>query len=194
MADDWEQNGVVPAAKDKPQVEAYLKSQGRSTPVNLVPSAQTTIENAMPVLDQVDGLLKDIDNLKLGDNNQSGYLLASRAKYALGMASPEGSLGKDIAGLSLGSVVEAASTLKGASRSVLALKKALEHTPNPWVDSPKLMKEKLQTIKSRLKDVVDDAYKYGKKGAVPNPSSAMPAPPKSADDEAKAYLAAHGGS
>jgi hypothetical protein len=191
MADDWEQDGVVPSAKDKPAVEKFMKDNGKFPPVSLIPAAQSTIVSAAPVMDQISGLLKDIDDLKLGDNNKSGYLLASRAAYALGHASPEGSLGKDIAGLSLGSVVEAASTLKGASRSVLALKKALEHTPNPWVDSPKLMKEKLETIKSRLKDVMDDAYKYGKKGAAANYTPNMPKPPQTADEEAAAYLAKH---
>jgi len=193
MANDWQQNGIVPSAKDRPQVEKWMKDNGQQTPVTLIPAAQKTIEETAPVMDQIDGLLKDIEDLKLGDNNQNGYLTMARAKYAVGIASPEGSLGKDIAGLSLGSVVEAASTLKGASRSVLALKKALEHTPNPWVDSPKLMKEKLTTIKTRLKDVMDDAYKYGKKGAVPNPSGASSSvsPPPDPDAEAAAYIAKH---
>ena len=193
MANDWQQNGIVPSAKDRPQVEKWMKDNGQQTPVTLIPAAQKTIEETAPVMDQIDGLLKDIEDLKLGDNNQNGYLTMARAKYAVGIASPEGSLGKDIAGLSLGSVVEAASTLKGASRSVLALKKALEHTPNPWVDSPKLMKEKLTTIKTRLKDVMDDAYKYGKKGTVPNPSGASSSvsPPPDPDAEAAAYLAKH---
>jgi hypothetical protein len=192
MADDWEQNGTVPSAKDKPQVEKFMRDQGKQPPVVLIPEAQKTIIQASPVMDQIDGLLKDIDDLKLGGNNTSGFLLPARAEYALGHASPEGSLGKDIAGLSLGSVVEAASVLKGTSRSVLALKKALEHTPNPWVDSPKLMKEKLETIKTRLKDVMDDAYKYGKKGAaVGYGPSHMPTPPRTADEEAEHYLATH---
>jgi hypothetical protein len=178
MAEDWVNNGIVPQAKDKRQVEMYMKAHGQEAPVTLIPEAQKTIIAASPVMDQINGLLKDIDDLKLGDNNKSAYLLPARAEYALGHASPEGSLGKDIAGLSLGSVVEAASVLKGTSRSVLALKKALEHTPNPWIDSPKLMKEKLQTIQARLKDVMDDAYKYGKKGAaVGYGPSHMPAPP-----------------
>jgi hypothetical protein len=178
MAEDWVNDGIVPQAKDKRQVEMYMKAHGQEAPVTLIPEAQKTIIAASPVMDQINGLLKDIDDLKLGDNNKSAYLLPARAEYALGHASPEGSLGKDIAGLSLGSVVEAASVLKGTSRSVLALKKALEHTPNPWVDSPKLMKEKLQTIQARLKDVMDDAYKYGKKGAaVGYGPSHMPAPP-----------------
>lgn len=191
MAQDWAENGTVPSAKDKPQVEKYMRDNGMQAQVPLIPAAQNTIVAAQPVLDQVDKLIGDIDALKIGDNNTPGYLFGSRLKYAAGMSSPEGSLGKDIAGLSLGSVVEAASVLKGSSRSVLALKKALEHTPNPWKDSPKLMKEKLKTIQDRLKDVVADAYKYGKKGA---PGSGLGPPPgkgASADEEAQRYLDSH---
>ena len=50
MADDWEQNGVVPSAKDKPQVEKFLKDQGRNAPVTLIPEAQKTIIAASPVV------------------------------------------------------------------------------------------------------------------------------------------------
>lgn len=159
--------------------------------------AQKVITTTQPVLDQVDRLLGDIDKLNLGDNNDSGYLFGSRLKYSLGKASPEGTLASDIAGLSLGSVVEAASALQGSSRSIQALKKALVHTPNPWVDSPKLIKEKLNTIKDRLHDVVADANEYGRKR---QPSTSGPAsatvPPgmKSSskqltpDQEAEQYL------
>ncbi len=159
--------------------------------------AQKVITTTQPVLDQVDRLLGDIDRLNLGDNNDSGYLFGSRLKYSLGKASPEGTLANDIAGLSLGSVVEAASALQGSSRSIVALKKALVHTPNPWVDSPKLIKEKLSTIKERLHDVVADANEFGRKR---QPSTAGPAsgsvppgmksPPKqlTPDQEAEQYL------
>ena len=164
----------------------------------LNPQAQKVITTTQPVLDQVDRLLGDIDRLNLGDNNTSGYLFSSRLKYSFGKASPEGSLANDIAGLSLGSVVEAASALQGSSRSMQALKKALVHTPNPWVDSPKLIKEKLSTIKDRLSDIVQDANQYGRKR---QPSTAGPASvpgnlkspvkAKTVDDEADEYLKTH---
>lgn len=163
----------------------------------LSPPAEKVIYTTTPVIQQVDRLLADIDRLKLGDNNTSGYLFTSRLKYKFGKASPEGSLGADIAGLSLGSVVEAASALQGSSRSIQALKKALEHAPNPWVDSPKLIKEKLNTIRERLNDVIDDANKLGRKRQVstagPNVPANMkgPAQTKTADQEAEEYLAAH---
>ena len=139
--------------------------------------AQKVITTTQPVLDQVDRLVSDIDRLGLQDNNDSGYLFTSMMKYKFGKASPDGSLGNDIAGLSLGSVVEAASALGGSSRSLTALKKALQHTPNPWVDSPKLMREKLQTIKERLDDIVKDANEYGRKRqpSTAGPASAVPA-------------------
>jgi hypothetical protein len=136
----------------------------------LTTQAQTVLEATSPVVEQVDRLLGDIKNLKLEGNNTPGYLSWARMKYGLGISSPEGTLGKDIAGLSLGSVVEAASVLKGASRSLAALKVAFEHTPNPWKDSPQLMAEKLKTIRERLQDVINDAQKYGqKRSALPSP-------------------------
>ena len=157
--------------------------------------AQTVITKTQPVLDQVDRLVSDIDRLGLQDNNDSGYLFTSMMKYKFGKASPDGSLGNDIAGLSLGSVVEAASALGGTSRSLTALKKALQHTPNPWVDSPKLMREKLVTIKERLQDIVHDANEYGRKRQ-PSTSGAASVPanmrgPQSQltpDQEAEQYL------
>jgi hypothetical protein len=167
-----------PAVRPKTAVGAGAGKPAKSDIVGtkdtgiLSPPAIKVITTTQPVLDQVDRLLGDIDRLKLGDNNSSGYLFTSRLKYSMGKASPEGTLANDIAGLSLGSVVEAASALQGSSRSIQALKKALVHTPNPWVDSPKLIREKLQTIKDRLNDVVEDANKYGRKR---QPSTAGPA-------------------
>jgi hypothetical protein len=161
------QSGTTPAKKDVPAATQWLTDHGQPIPQPLTPTAQTVVVATQPVLDQVGQLLGDIDKMRLGDKNTPGYLAWDRAKYAMGMSSPEGSLGKDIAGLSLGSVVEAAAALKGATRSLNALKIALEHTPNVWVDSPKLIKEKLQTIQKRLEDVIHDAKVEGVKGYSP---------------------------
>src|SRR5258708_31935129 len=119
-------------------------------------------------------------------------------------ATPQGRLAHARGGLYLGSGVEAASALQGSSRAIVALKKALVHTPNPWVDSPKLIKEKLTTIKERLSDVVQDANEYARKRqpSTAGPASTQAVPPgmkkgagtgtgkaKTADDEAAEYLA-----
>lgn len=150
------------------------KSLGFSPNEQSSPAAQGVVMKTMPVLQQADRMLQDIENLKLDKNNTPGYLAAARAKYALGIASPEGTLGNDIAGLSLGSVVEAASALQGSSRSIQALQKALVHTPNPWVDSPQLLHQKLTEIRARLQDIVNDAQKFGTKSGLPNAGKSAP--------------------
>jgi hypothetical protein len=158
---------------------------GWNATAQLSPAAQTVLIRTTPVLNQVDSLIGDIKDMKLEKNNTAGYLFGARAKYALGMASPEGTLAHDIAGLSLGSVVEAASALQGSSRSIQALRKALVHTPNPWRDSPALIYEKLTTIRQRLQDIVNDAQRYGSKSGLENvPQGAAPgisAPASQAD-------------
>jgi hypothetical protein len=141
----------------------------------LTPAAAKIVETTTPTLQQVDRLLGDIDRLGLSNNNQNGYLTGARLKYALGIASPQGTLADDIASLSLGSVVEAGSAMQGTSRSLMALQKALVHTPNPWKDSPMLMRRKLTEIRQRLQDMVSDAQKYGTKGV--QPTGAMPGAP-----------------
>lgn len=135
---------------------AKLVGQGK------LPAAQTTaLTQIQPVLTETDRLLNRITELGLQNNNTPGYLAASRLKYAMGIAAPEGELGANIADLSLGSLVEATSALRGSSRSLPALKIALEHTPNAWRDSPKMMYEKLSNIKRRLQDVVNEAKSGG---------------------------------
>lgn len=159
--------GKVNEAKLK-AVTDYAYSKGLNTNAPQTATAQGIIMKTTPVLDQVDRMTQDIDRLKLGGNNTPGYLASSRLKYSLGIASPEGSLGKDIAGLSLGSVVEAASALGGSSRAFQALQLALQHTPNPWVDSPQMIKGKLTEIRARLQDIVDEAKQNGTKSGLPN--------------------------
>ena len=71
------------------------------------------------------------------------------------------SLGANIAGLSLGSVREAAAALQGTSRAYPALQKAFEHTPNVWVDSPQLMHTKLKEIQTALQNMVTEQRRGG---------------------------------
>lgn len=146
----------------------YAFSKGYNANEQLAPAAQTTISSTVPILNQANKMISDIENLGLQKNNTPFYLAPARAKYALGMASPEATLGQDIAGLSLGSVVEAASALKGSSRAIQALQIAMQHTPNPWTDSPMQLHQKLTTIKERLQDIVDLAKQYGTKSGLPN--------------------------
>ena len=123
--------------------------------------AQQTVANSMPVLDQVNGLLKDIEPLK--DNNQAGYLALDRIGYAVGIAGENGQLAADISNIELQKVIGGARILKGSSRAVQALQMAMVHMPNAWVDSPKLMYQKLQNLKQNLEGVIRDSVTYGVK-------------------------------
>lgn len=146
----------------------YAMSGGANLNAQLGPGAENTISATQPILDQANKMIGDIERLGLQKNNTPFYLAPARSKYALGMASPEGTLGSDIAGLSLGSVVEAASALKGSSRAIQALQIAMQHTPNAWTDSPMQIHQKLTTIRDRLEDIVNYAKQYGTKTGLPN--------------------------
>jgi len=121
--------------------------------------AQQTVAQTMPVLDQVNGLMKDLEDLK--DNNQNGYLAMDRLGYAMGMAGDKGQLAADISNIELQRVVGAARVMKGSSRSMQALQMAMTHLPNAWVDSPKLMYQKLQNLQQNLQGIVRDSVTYG---------------------------------
>jgi len=163
MAQDWATYGNVPSAKDRPQVEKYMREHNMQPMPELTTQAAQLVETAEPIVDEVDRLVADIDRLGLAKNNTPGYLLKERAKYAMGIASPEGTLGHDIAALSLGRVVEAAAALKGASRSLHAFTEAEEHTPNTWKDSPAQLRDKLLNIKQRMQDGIKYARLEGRK-------------------------------
>lgn len=151
-------------------------------------SAEKVIITTQPVIDQTNALIKQIESLGLANNNQPGYLAKDYIAYRFGHASPDGTLGSQIAALSLGSVVDAASALQGSSRSITALKKAMEHTPNPLVDSPKLLHEKLLNINSRLNDMVNEARSGGQGQSVSQSPSAWEDNAVSADGKIKLGL------
>jgi hypothetical protein len=150
------------------------------------PAGSKVVADTMPTLSSLDSVLSDIKRLGLEKNNSRGYLAGSRLAYATGKAAPEGALAKDISGLELDRILAATSILKGSSRAYPALEKALVHTPNPWIDSPQLIHDKLMTIRNRLRDVINDARRYQTKSGLPNmdtPDTAVGAdvPPPTAD-------------
>ena len=124
----------------------------------LSPKAQGVLMETEPTLQQVDQLIAKLEPMK--DDN-STRLTFSRIGYALGHASPEGSLADDISKLELDRVVAGARVLKGSSRAYQALEMAMKHAPNAWVDTPKLMYNKLLNIRQNLADVENDAKNLG---------------------------------
>lgn len=184
QAQDWINLGMKPSGGPRAEamVRRYMTGRGMASPSfpgtgELTPQSQQVLTRTEPILQQSSKLISDIDRLGLDKNNTPGYLALARAKYGVGIKSPEGSLGNDIAGLSLGSIVEATAALNaqgGGSRALPALMKALQHTPNPWVDSPALIREKLQTINARLQDVVNEINAKGTKHYRPQQQNQIP--------------------
>lgn len=164
---DEKQVTASPSVKEMARVWVQ-KYQGTSP--SLGTGARQILEKMEPVYAQTQRLMQRIQQLGLKDDDTRGYLLKDRANYALGGAGDPNTLSANIADLSLGSVVEATAALSGSgSRALPALRIALNHTPNPWVDSPKLMYQKLSTINDRLRDVIEEA-RTGKISGV-NPGS-----------------------
>lgn len=149
-------------------------TRGYNPQAQLSTAGAKTVSSLGSVLDLTNKLRKHIEDLRLTKNNQRFYLALNRIDYATGKASPVGSLGKDIAGLSLGSVREAAAVLQGSSRAMAALQRALEHTPNAWTDSPALLYDKLNNIADSLDIMIEEAQKYQTKSGIPNLNIAAP--------------------
>jgi type II secretory pathway pseudopilin PulG len=180
---------TIPQAADA-QVFRLLQHYKPGWIGKLPPASIAAILKIDPVLKQVDSLRKDIENLGLTNNNTSGYLLKSRLQYSVGHAAPINTLAYDIAGLELGSLIEAASALAGASRSMAALDIARKHTPNVWLDSPQQIYNKLDFIRQRLADmeqIARDPYgalesdkPSGAGAAAPPPPAAGQVPPPGA--------------
>lgn len=172
----------------------YTKDTGVLSPV-----AQRTLIQTEPVVNQARKLEQIFeDHPELKTNDTPGYLLLPYIAYRLGYAT-DGALEEEIAGLSLGSVIEAASALQGTSRSISALRLAMIHTPNAKLDSPEQIYRKLHNdIIPRLDEIVDAAHKYGRKRATsdygPNsaPAAVQSPPTKSdADQAAEKWLQEH---
>lgn len=178
-AKDWSERGIKPSggAKEEAVVRRWMVAQNPPlTPSlpgtgELTLQAQQVLTRSQPVLDQIGRIRKDIEDLGLKDNNTPAWvpgspLFLSWAQYKAGIDSPQGTLGKDIADLSLGSLVEATSALNaqgGGSRALPALMIALQHTPNPQTDSPRLILTKLANIQQRLEDVTREVKTEGTK-------------------------------
>jgi hypothetical protein len=183
--------GIKVAEEERKQLETSVKTGGPTTGMTpdgksvdisgvtqgrpLQSWAQQTVVQTQDRLSQVNELMQKLDPLK--DNNTPGYLATDRLGYAMGIGGENGKLASEVSNIELQRVVNAAQILKGSSRSWGALQAAMIHTPNAWVDSPKLMYQKLQTIQKNLQDMQTDAVNYGQKG---QHSSEMPGQSKPA--------------
>jgi hypothetical protein len=143
---------------------------------SLNPHAQQVLMETAPIKDQIENLISQFEATK-GDNTPGAHSV-DRAKYAVGISSQRGNAADQIAQLELTRVAGAARVLKGSSRAIQALHLAMNHLPNVWVDSDKLIYDKLTNLHEALGQIENEAYVYGKKsGQVPaNPANPSPAP------------------
>lgn len=147
-------------------IVAEAIKQGFDPNDQLTSMAGQNIATAQAQIDVNKPLIDLIDQLGLKNNNSPGYLTWSRLKYGAGRGTP-GGLADEIANLELTKITSAANALKGSSRSWAALSIALQHTPNVYVDSPMMIRRKLETINQRLQDVIDEQRRFGTKSGLP---------------------------
>jgi hypothetical protein len=180
MAHSGGRGGVSPGADDGAKIWADNIKAGRAKIEQVPKELKTSVmremgveaprplsSTAARVVSEIDPTLKQIQRLKaklepLKDNDTPGYFLPDRVAYAAGRA---GTMGGDIADLSMAGVSGAARILKGTSRAKAIFNRALEHTPNVWVDSPKNAYEKLSRMEANISDgrnaAVEEGDKYG---------------------------------
>lgn len=142
--------------------------------VRLSPGAQKTLQETTPVHAQIQDLISQFDSMK--DDNTPMKFFGQRALYSAGIQSPIGQAADTIAQLELNRIVGAARVLKGGSRAIQALNMAMVHMPNVWIDSPKMIRSKLQNLDKALTQIEQSAYSYGSKsGLTPEgPNGAAP--------------------
>lgn len=145
-------------------VLSRMKAQGIELPIALTPSAQKTLEESTPVHEQIRSLLQQFEPLK-GDNTPLKYFM-QRLEYSAGRHTPIAGAADTIAQLELNRVVGAARVMKGSSRAVGMLQKAMIHLPDVWIDSPEMIYSKLRNLDEALSQIENSAIVYGKKGGI----------------------------
>jgi hypothetical protein len=149
-------------------------------PIALKPQFQTMVAQIDPVLERIAAIKQQLDPIK--EINTSAYFLPQRIQYSLGRDAGTAGL---IADLSLSSIQQAAGLLKGSSRAYQIFRKAMDHTPNTWVDSPKMIYNKLNKIETYLRNTKAAAFTEGAISGVsgaqptqlPAPATTLPYPP-----------------
>ena len=148
------------------------------------PGIQKSVVQAAATQDAVRRLMKVLEPQK--DDNQPFGSFMKQVEYRLGKAQAD-EIGQELASINLSSLQQGGQVIQqlGGTRSIQALKIALQHTPDPTKDSVKLMYQKMQTIDRSLATFLQDADKYGRKKATAiEPERMVPAgetPPAAAN-------------
>lgn len=128
--------------------------------LRLNPHSQQVLAETQPKIEQIKNLLKELEPEKNDDSR--GAYLADRLAYATGSAGDD-SMAKRIADLELGKIQNSAALAKGNTRNYQFIQDIYKHQPNLYVDSKKLVHEKLTNILTNLQRIEDGAIKFGDK-------------------------------
>lgn len=148
----------------------------------LNPHAQQVLMETNPRIDQMNELLAKLAPKK--DDDSPAPYLTDRLAYAAGHAGPD-NVAQQIADLELGKIQTSAALAKGNSRNYQFIQDIYKHQPNLYLDSNKLLYEKLTNIRDNMQRIADGAVKYGNKqgitptGNTPPPTTPNATPPAS---------------
>lgn len=139
----------------------------------LNPHAQQVLMETNPRIDQMNELLARLEPNK-NDDSAAPYL-QDRLLYSAGHAGKD-NIAQQIADLELGKIQTSAALAKGNSRNYQFIQDIYKHQPNLYLDSNKLLYEKLTNIRDNMQRIADGAVKYGnKQGITPvTPTGNMP--------------------
>jgi len=142
--------------------DKFLAKLGEPFPIPLSPAAQKSIATFEPVLDQLKHLKAEL--APLANDTSPGSMFLPRAQYALGY---DGDNNGGI--ISMGEIERirsAARIMNGLSGAASTLAEAQIHTPNFWLDSGKLMNDKLDRMIVTLDQQLNSFRKYGAKTGI----------------------------
>lgn len=129
----------------------------------LNPHAQQVLMETNPRIDQMNELLAKLEPKK--DDDSPAPYLTDRLAYAAGHAGPD-NVAQQIADLELGKIQTSAALAKGNSRNYQFIQDIYKHQPNLYLDSNKLLYEKLTNIRDNMQRIADGAVKYGNKQGI----------------------------
>lgn len=160
--------GMAPAATNGPTTpplplgDSILgptpAAQKRAEENQLTPEAQKVMMDTDPVkalLERAKGML-EADK----DKNVPFATTRARMAYTLGINTPDTKL---ITDSELNKIIGAARVLKGSSRAMPALEKAMVHLPDVWKDSKQTMYSKLEEVLKNIDDIQVAAKKEGQR-------------------------------
>lgn len=161
MAQDWHDNGVAPAAKDKPQVQKYMSENNIEPGVKPTPKEiglRDDIKKVEPMVDRLEGFLTQNGMTQSGQGGMFS-LSAWKSRAETEKAWKEYSAGIPPHDKKLGELIKMAASIKimGAApwmslgRGKYLYSEIVQHLPEP-TDTPAQLYEKVVFYRNVLED------------------------------------------